>query len=69
MKWIDKNKSMPNHEEEVLCCNINDDDCPICIGIRADNDFFIFEIKSLTSNVTHWMEMPNKPNKSIKKSK
>lgn len=64
MEWIDVNERMPDHNGNVLCCNINVDDAPICIGVQVadgETEFYIFELEEKSKSVTHWMELPNKP--------
>lgn len=64
MEWIDVNERMPDHNGSVLCCNINDEDAPICIGVQVadgETEFYLFEIEYKSKSVTHWMELPPKP--------
>jgi hypothetical protein len=64
MYWIEVRKdTMPNHFETVLCCNVNDLDAPICLGISVnnENEFYLFELGEKSKQVTHWMQLPEKP--------
>jgi dTDP-glucose pyrophosphorylase len=67
MNWIEiKNEGMPNHFETVLCYNANEQDCEICLGVSVNNEteFYLFELGEKSKQVTHYMELPEKP-KSI----
>ena len=64
MNWIDIHDKMPDHNETVICCNVNDPESPICLGMKildSEVEFYIFELDEKTKQVTHWMELPNKP--------
>jgi dTDP-glucose pyrophosphorylase len=69
MNWIDVfNDRMPDHNGVVLCCNANDEDSPICLGVQVrdgDTEFYIFEIDQKSDKVTHWMELPEKPKSEL----
>jgi len=64
MEWISVNERMPEHNGAVLCCNAQDKDCPVCIGVQVANeqsDFYLFEIGEISTMITHWMELPKLP--------
>ncbi len=65
MNWIDvENDRMPDHNGTVLCCNVNNEDAPICLGVQVadgESDFYLFELGEKSNRITHWMELPPKP--------
>jgi hypothetical protein len=67
MNWIEAKEKMPGHQDDVLCCNANDENFPICIASQvpgSDDFFYIFELGEQTDQVTHWMELPERPIKT-----
>lgn len=57
-------KGMPNHMNPVLICNSKNEDTPITLGIQINNtEFYVIELLQNSGQVTHWMELPEKPNK------
>lgn len=50
-EWISVGDRMPDYNEAVLCFNANDKESPI----------YILELYENSNMVTHWKELPDKP--------
>lgn len=71
--WISVEDYMPKHYQDVLVCNSNDSEAPICTGFYTgfytgfEKSFHINEADEKSDQVTHWQPLPALPTTKEKK--
>lgn len=67
MKWIDINEELPEDGPDIL---IHTDEGHIHLASKNDNQFYYdSEFSEDIENITHWMPLPNPPEKFESRNK